>query len=314
MKKRIIYSSPGKVILSGEHAVVWGKPAIVCAIDLRLKFTLWECDKKNVDKTMSLLSQKVKNYLEKQKIKYIDKNFDFEINSQIPVRRGLGSSAALSAATSGAFLEFYTGRQFGNEIINNVAYQGEKYFHKNASGVDVAASCFGGLIYYRKEFDFLKNISALNFKIPRSIEDNLYLVDSGRSEESTAELVNSVGEAINKKPRFVEEVLNDIEKTTKRMVVSFIKEDAVFFQKSLVDNQIYLEMLGVVSGRAKKILKQLELYGVGKITGAGGQKKGSGYILFYPASPTKLKEYCEKEKLSYLKFKQSVGGVLKERS
>ena len=170
----------------------------------------------NNSKDIVFISQKVKELLKAQKIKFIDKPFDYKIESDIPVGRGLGSSAALCVAATSAFLEFYTGKKFEKEIINNIAYQAEKYFHKNASGVDVTASCFGGLIFYRKEFEFLKNISALNFKIPKKIENNLLLIDSGKPIESTGHMVEMVGKSYNQKPQFVEEVLNDIEKTTKR--------------------------------------------------------------------------------------------------
>ncbi len=314
--KHITYSAPAKVILSGEHAVVYGKPALVSAIDLRLKFTITNPARSSKDSNNSeaifLIAQNVKNYLKKQNITFEDKNFNFEIESEIPLRRGLGSSAALSIAVTAAFLEFYSGREFDKETINNVGYLSEKHFHINASGVDPTTSCFGGLIYYRKEFEFLKNISALNFKIPKKFEDNLFLIDSGKSVESTAQMINLVGTSYNKKREFIDEILNDIEKTTKRMVVSLIKEDVGFFIKSVVDNQIFLEMLGVVSNRAKKLLKDLEPYGYGKVTGGGGKKEGSGYMLFYTDRVKKFDDYCKKEKIPYFKFKQSHEGVKKE--
>src|SRR3989344_3382835 len=247
--KKISCSAPAKIYLSGEHAVVYGKPAIVSSINLRLKFAVTILGRSTQDgnnsKNILFISQRVKEYLQKQKIRFVDKAFSFEIKSEIPIGRGLGSSAALCVAATAAFLEFYTGRQFEKEVINNIAYQAEKYFHINASGVDVTASCFGGLIFYRKEFEFLKNISALNFKIPKKMEENLYLIDSGKPKETTGYMVhNVVGGKYNKSRRLVEEILNDIEKITKRMVVSIIKEDVDFFTKSLIDNQILLEMLG----------------------------------------------------------------------
>lgn len=315
--KIISYSAPAKAILSGEHAVVYGKPALVSAIDMRLKFTVTNSMRPQqsgkVYNDIEFIAQKVKDYLRKQKVKFDDSTFDFDIDSEIPIGRGLGSSAALSTGAVAAFIKLYTGEEFDNEKINNLAYEIEKYFHKNPSGVDNTASCYGGLVYYRKEFEFLKNISSLNFKIPKKIEDGLYLIDSGKPKETTAYMVhNVVGQKYNKSPRLIEEVFNDIEKTTKRMVVSIIKEDINFFAKSVVDNQVLLEMLGVVSKIAKKLLRDLEPYGYGKVMGDGGKKEGSGFILFYSQRPKELKAYCNNKKISFYQFKQDSVGLRKE--
>lgn len=313
---KITYSAPAKVILSGEHAVVYGKPALVSAIDLRLNFSLTNLVRPrqsgNIHQDILFINNKVKEYLQKQKIKFEDKRFGFEITSNIPIGRGLGSSAALCVASVAALLNFYTNKEFDKETINNIAYNCEKYFHKNASGVDVSTSCFGGFIFYRKEFEFLKNINSLNIKLPKKIDDNLFLIYSGDPSESTGEMVEAVGKFYNQKPQFVEEVLNDIEKTTKRMVVSVVKEDVDFFAKSLIDNQVLLDMLGVVSKKAKGLLKSLEPFGVGKVTGGGGKKTGSGYLLFYATKKNELEKYLRQQNINFYKFKQSFRGLQHE--
>ena len=162
---KISYSASAKVILSGEHAVVYGKPALVSAINLRLKFYLWEESIKINDKNILFISDKVKGYLRNIKINFVDRLFNFKIESKIPIGRGLGSSAALSVASVASFLEFYTGRQFDKKIINELAFAIEKHFHSNPSGADNTASCFGGLILYQKQ----KSLKNLDYKIPKNI-------------------------------------------------------------------------------------------------------------------------------------------------
>ena len=155
--KKISYSAPAKVILSGEHAVVYGKPALVSAIDRRLTVSVIESKNKDKDPRMAEIILIVKKYLHGKNIPIKEKDCHISIQSDIPIGRGLGSSGALSVAASASLMEFFSGTQFNPEEINNCAYQIEKLFHKNASGVDPTTSCFGGLIFYRKEFEFLKN-------------------------------------------------------------------------------------------------------------------------------------------------------------
>lgn len=307
---KISYSAPGKIILSGEHSVVYGKPAFVTAVDLRLTITIEEGEKGEKHQAVDKIEELVLAYIKKHK-KVEKRPFTWNISSDILIGRGMGSSAAFCVATVAALLHFYSGKEYDKQTINSLAYQAEKFFHGMPSGVDVSASCFGGLIFYRKEFEFLKHISSLNFKIPADFQEKLLLIDSGKPVESTAEMVKAVGKRYNEMPKDMEHTLVQIEKVTKRMVVSIVKEDIAMFAESISDNQTYLEDFGIVSKETKDFLKELHTFGVGKITGAGGTQKGSGMILFLAEDKVKAIEYLNKKNIAYLPFKQDFDGILK---
>ncbi len=307
----ITYSAPAKIILSGEHGVVYGKPAFVSAIDMRLEFIIHtgKDEFQNIDGVIRVVHEVVTNYLEKQKLSISKKSFSYEINSQIPVGRGMGSSAAFSVAGVAALLHFYTGKEFDRETINQLAYQCEKKFHGNPSGVDNSTSCFGGLIFYRKEFEFLKHLSSLNFKISENIHSHLYLIDTGKPTESTAEMVAQVGKNYNQDPKKMERLFNQMEKITKRMVVAIVKEDPKLFSECIAENETILEEIGIVSDRAEKLIEDLNQFGKGKITGAGGKTDGSGFILFIAQDEDGMKDYLKERNIMYYKFTQDFEGL-----
>ncbi len=305
---RVSYSAPGKIILSGEHSVVYGKPAFVTAVDLRLTVTVEDGDKGTKHQSVDHIEEVVLSYLRKH-ITVSKKTFSCEYTSDIPIGRGMGSSAAFCVATVAALLHFYTGKQYDKQVINSLAYQSEKYFHGMPSGVDVSASCFGGLIFYRKEFEFLKHISSLNFKIPKKIQDNLYLIDSGKPSESTAEMVKLVGKRYNESPKDMEQTLVQIEKVTKRMVISIVKEDSTMFKEALQENEKLVEDLGIVSAQTRKLIESLSPIGIGKVTGAGGIAEGSGMILFYSEDRDTFKKVLHEKTIPYVPFHQDFDGV-----
>lgn len=308
---KVSYSAPAKTILSGEHSVVYGKPALVTALDLRLQFTIEDSSLNKVvsDKAIQEIKKIVIHYLEKNTIPFEDRPFQYSISSKIPIGRGMGSSAAFSVASVAALFHFLTRKNVDKDVITQLSYLAEKYFHGTPSGVDSSASTLGGLIFYRKEFEFLKQISSLNFKIPENIRSSLYLIDSGKPHESTAEMVKLVGKKYNDNPEKIEQILSKIERVTKRMVVSIVKEDIKLFESAIKENNILLIQLGIVSDTTEKFLSRLEEFGTGKVTGAGGIQSGSGFILFVAKDSQGLENYCEKNVISYFKFHPDLEGV-----
>jgi len=310
---KISYSAPGKVILSGEHTVVYGKPAIVCAIDKRLTLTITPAKKTHyLDTIVPIIESIVIAFLKERNELIKQVSYIYEISSKIPIGRGLGSSAAYSAVFAAGLLELFTGREWSTTTINMCAYKIEQYFHKNCSGVDVSTSVIGGLIYYRKEFEFLKTISSLSIKIPKKMSDSLLLIDTGKPEESTAEMIQKVGTLFKTDIKKIEQLLVDIEKTTKKLVLSLMKEDTLLFKESIQKNEQYLEMMGVVSHSTSSFIKKMIPFGKGKVTGGGGYKSSSGYILFICDN----REECEKElknkNIPYSRFIPSYTGLKKE--
>ncbi|OGK44069.1 hypothetical protein A2957_01240 [Candidatus Roizmanbacteria bacterium RIFCSPLOWO2_01_FULL_38_11] len=305
----IKYSAPAKVHMSGEHSVVYGKPALLTAINYRLICTLIEKSQHPVrDGQIVKIDSIVRKHL---KIHNRSIDYNIKITSDIPRGKGLGSSAAFSCALVSAIYEHYSKREASQETISNLAYTAEKLFHANASGGDTTTSCMGGLVFFRKEFEFLKGIYTLNFKIPRVIEQRLYLIDTGKPVEKTSDMVNYIGKAYNKNPKKYERIMNEIEKTTKRMVISIVKKDAEFFSQQLRQNQSLLTDLGVVSEKAQKLLNDISVFAVGKITGAGGIKSGAGFALCFVNDERGFAQYCEKHSISIIKFNQSHEGVKK---
>ena len=72
-----------------------------------------------------------------------------------------------------------------------------------------------------------------------------------------------------------------------------------------------LEKLEIVSEKTKKLLSKLSKFGTGKITGAGGRKEGSGFILFYAEDKEKLVEYLNEKKFKYYKFEPDNKGIIR---
>ncbi|MEF8936878.1 mevalonate kinase [Halobacteriaceae archaeon SHR40] len=181
-------SAPGKVYLFGEHAVVYGEPAVPCAIERRATVTVTErsdglrvqaddlslngftveyegkaTDRPDIDVSESLVDagmgyineaiEQVKDATGAESV-----GFDVEINSQIPLGAGLGSSAAVAVAAIDAGTR-ELGVELQPEEIADRAYQVEKKVQDGeASRADTFCSAMGGAV--RVEGDDCRQIEA----------------------------------------------------------------------------------------------------------------------------------------------------------
>lgn len=271
-------SAPGKLIISGEHAVVYGYPALVAALDKRLSVTL--------------TGRKI------------------TIESNIPIGRGMGSSAAYAVATSAVKL-FLRDRKLDLNKINDTAYRVEKKRHGNPSGVDNTISTYGGLLWFRKESERLKLFSSI--KARRALP-KIYLVDTGRPLESTKEMVAKVKRLYKKDPLATEIIFRKIERVTRSFLKYLLGGGAVNFQELIKENEFLLEKLGVVSDSIIELIREIErIGGAAKISGAGGWKDKSGILLIYHKNVEKLQNFAKKNNLKLLEVKLGEGGVRIEK-
>lgn len=281
-------SAPGKIILMGEHAVVYGKPAIVAAINKRMTVKLV---RKNGPPTGGL---------------------EISANSEIPYGVGMGFSAAqavLSAAS--LFLLYQKINKLNNKtkkLINEIAYEQEKINHGNPSGVDNTVITYGGLLWFKRRVNGPPILKRLKIKnLPPFI-----LINTGCSRETTRQMVENVKcQASNiKTKRQVLGVLSEIEEQTKKFLKALKKKDEKLLKNSIKICQRNLEKLGVVSEFGKRIIREIEkIGGAAKITGAGGKTFGSGMLLCYHKNPKKIVELGKKLKLETIKVKLGGEGV-----
>src|SRR5579859_7607168 len=135
MKKSISATSPGKVIISGEHSAVYDQPALASAINLFVKVELlpnskkWEIEPQYVDFFKNILQVFGEKFRKNTKI------FTVKIDGDLPIGSGLGSSAAFAHATFKALAEFFEIKISPAEMIALIQ-KSERYAHGHPSGLD----------------------------------------------------------------------------------------------------------------------------------------------------------------------------------
>ncbi|HID25058.1 MAG TPA: mevalonate kinase [Thermoplasmata archaeon] len=150
----------GKVILFNEHFVVYGIPAVAAAIgDTTIARVEGSEGFELVDNRPETMGyKKEKREQQKDSLKKIFKamNIDVEkspvkitLEGNLLAASGLGASAASCVAIARALSKHFN-LNLDDDQINNVAFEGEKGYHGNPSGVDNTAATYGGVIWFQR--------------------------------------------------------------------------------------------------------------------------------------------------------------------
>jgi mevalonate kinase len=268
-------SAPGKVILFGEHFVVYGIKAILCSINKRVTVTAEKTNGKKIsinskigklvlepNKIISEINSPLKPfyYLANKAIENEDTGIHIEIDSEIPLGAGLGSSSACCVAGSAAIFKLF--RDISKEEILEHAIEAEKTIFKNTSGADCTVCTYGGIMEYDKNNGFKKIEDKPNFQL---------VIVNSNIEHSTQSMVSKVKEFENKnKEKFSN--LSDLESQLVEDVLKLVKENKTKeIGEKMNKNQEYLEILGISNNELTKMIRigQSSSFGA-KITGSGG--------------------------------------------
>ena len=157
----ITFSAPGSMILLGEHAVLHQEPAIACAVNRRLTITLTPRMDNQLhihsmlgDTQASLTAyppDTVHPFIREVLIQTQPKlthGLTIQIDSELPHTLGLGSSAAVTVALIAALHQLTT-HTFSKAIVLSEASSVIRAVQGMGSGLDAAASIYGGLLSYQ---------------------------------------------------------------------------------------------------------------------------------------------------------------------
>jgi mevalonate kinase len=139
-------SGRGKLILCGEHAVVYGYPALAMAVDRGTTVSLVLCDGETFATDATIDDPRLVPAL---RAVLPAEGLSVTIRTDLPIGRGMGSSAALAVALVRADAE-RTGDPLDADRLWDRAMAVERVFHGNPSGLDHAVSAHGGLVRYRR--------------------------------------------------------------------------------------------------------------------------------------------------------------------
>ncbi len=157
-------SAPGKIILFGEHAVVYGRPALAVPVtQVHADVTVTDSPRAGtfIHAPDISLHAELASLPSDHPIAAVIHNFffafgvspfpslDISITSTIPVASGLGSGAAVTVALLRA-LSSAVHRPLSNEQINQFAYEIEKLHHGTPSGIDNTVITYARPVYFIK--------------------------------------------------------------------------------------------------------------------------------------------------------------------
>ncbi|MFB5623953.1 MAG: mevalonate kinase, partial [Nitrosopumilus sp.] len=264
-----------KVILFGEHFVVSGVKAILCAINKRITVTAETIQENKIsiksnignlelepNKEISEINSPLKPfyYLANKLIKNQNTGIQIFVESDIPLGVGLGSSSACCVAGAAAISRLF--RKTSKEEILKLAIEAERTIFENTSGADCTVCTYGGIMEYDKENGFNKIKYEPNFHL---------VIANSKIEHSTKSIVDRVKQFKEKNEGKFSELCKKESKLVEDVLELLKENNVIELGNKITENQEYLEVLGISNEKLRKMIQigQNKSFGA-KITGAGG--------------------------------------------
>jgi len=280
-------SAPGKIILFGEHAVVYGQPALAVPVtqveaEVRIDkiFSAGiRINAPNIQLNAKLdslgashpLAATVRNTLDALKVDSFS-GVAILIRSSIPVASGLGSGAAVSVAIIRALAK-YLGKTLTDEQVSALAFETEKLYHGTPSGIDNSVVTFAKPVYFVKD----QPIEVLQVVKPFTI----VIGDTG-IPASTKEAVRHVRVQQHKRPERYETLfaaVGSIAATARQLIENGMPES---FGPLMDENHALLRSMDVSSPELDDLVEAARNAGALGAKMSGGGRGGNMIALVQP--------------------------------
>jgi len=267
----------GKVILLGEHAVVYGRHAIAAPIPLAIKALVEDCDEGihlliprwGVEYRLASTPNERRSFerpagVVLDQLGLSKRAMRIEVFPDVPRSMGLGGSAAMAVAIVRA-LDKHFRLGLTDEQVNRLAFESEKMAHGTPSGLDNTLACYGKSLVFRAGDPPL--IEPLNIRepIPAVIGMTGY-------EGLTAKTVGRVREAWQQDKKLYERIFDQIDALTLRGIQAIQDNDLPTLGQLMNICQGMLNALGVSTPELEKVCDIARENGAlgAKLTGGGG--------------------------------------------
>ena len=255
-KKVGVGQAHSKIILIGEHAVVYGYPAIslpLLEVEVTCKVVPAESPWRLYEE--DTLSMAVYASLEHLNIK--DACIRCQIDSAIPEKRGMGSSAAISIAAIRAVFDYYQA-DLPHHVLEILVNRAEMIAHMNPSGLD-AKTCLSD-----RPIRFIKNVGFTELKMDLSAY--LVIADTGVYGH-TREAI----QVVQSKGKDALPFLHALGELTQQAEDAIRRKDAEKLGQILSQAHLHLKEIGVSSPEADSLVETALSHGAlgAKMSGGG---------------------------------------------
>ena len=267
----------GKIILFGEHAVVYGSRAIAAPVPLAVRARIvdekdgvwlviprWGVEQRLRSDPSKQMSFEVPAALMLRELGLADRSMRIEVYSEIPRAMGLGGSAAVAVAIIRA-LDRHFKLDLSNDQVNALAYQCECVAHGTPSGIDNTVATFGQPLVYRRGDP--PEIHSL--QLPKPVQ---FVIGMTGVEGLTAKMVARVRDGRERNRDVYDAMFKGIDALTVQAIEALKKNDLERLGELMNVCQGLLNGIQVSSWELEELIQVARETGAlgAKLTGGGG--------------------------------------------
>ena len=276
-------SAPGKIILFGEHAVVYGRPAIAVPVtQVRAKVTVTAnpagalgqvqitAGEVGLDSPLSdlpgdhPLALAVTGVAEMLSVDHLPA-LRLHISSTIPIASGLGSGAAVTAAIARA-LSAFIGHPLADDQVSHIAYRVDQKYHGTPSGIDNTVIAYAQPIFFTRGKPFERLCASQPFTV---------IIGNTGISSPTGEVVGDVRRRWQADPAPYERLFDEIGAVAHQARQVIEKGPPAELGPLLTRNHQLLQSLEVSCGALDRLVEAALAAGAGGAKLCGGGRGGN---------------------------------------